>query len=49
MLNSVTYGILRFRQLRGGLFDPDPENKVTVNGKFGTSNGTDDTSKRAKF
>ena len=27
----ITYGILRFRQLRGGLFGPDPENKVNVN------------------
>ena len=32
-LNPITNGILRFRQLRGrGLFGPDPENKVTVNG-----------------
>ena len=34
-LNPITYGILPFRQLRGGgggLFGPDPENKVTVNG-----------------
>ena len=30
--NPITYGILTFRQLRGGLFGPDPENKVTVNG-----------------
>ena len=31
--NPITYGILPFRQLRGGgLFGPDPENKVTVNG-----------------
>ena len=30
--NPITYGILPFRQLRGGgLFGPDPENKVTVN------------------
>ena len=34
----ITYGILTFRQLRGrgkgggGLFGPDLENKVTVNG-----------------
>ena len=35
VFNPVTYGILTFRQLRGGgggLFGPDPENKVTVNG-----------------
>ena len=33
-INPITYGILPFRQLRGGggLFGPDPENKVTVNG-----------------
>ena len=32
-VNPITYGILPFRQLRGGgLFGPDPENKVTVNG-----------------
>ena len=35
-LNPITYGILTFRQLRGGggggLFGPDPENKVTING-----------------
>ena len=33
-VNPITYGILTFRQLRGegGLFGPDPENKVTVNG-----------------
>ena len=37
--NSITYGILRFRQLREGgggggrgLFGSDPENKVTVIG-----------------
>ena len=30
--NPITYGILRFCQLRGGGFGPDPENKVTVNG-----------------
>ena len=52
--SPITYGILRFCQLRGegGLFGPDPENKVSVNGlilKFGTNNGTDDTSKHAKF
>ena len=31
--NPITYGILTFRQLweGGGLFGPDPENKVTVN------------------
>ena len=29
--NPITYGILRFRQLQGGLFGPDPENKVNVN------------------
>ena len=36
LVNPITYGILPFRQLRGGggggLFGPDPENKVTVNG-----------------
>ena len=33
MFNPITYGILTFRQLRGrGLFGPNPENKVTVNG-----------------
>ena len=32
VINPITYGILPFRQLRGGLFGPDPENKVTVNG-----------------
>ena len=32
LINPITYGILPFRQLRGGLFGPDPENKVTVNG-----------------
>ena len=33
IVNPITYGILPFRQLRGGgLFGPDPENKVTVNG-----------------
>ena len=37
-LNPITYGILRFRQLRGGgggggkLFGPDPEIKGMVNG-----------------
>ena len=31
----------------GGLFGPDPENKVDL--KFGTNNGTNDTSKHAKF
>ena len=36
-VNLITYSILRFCQLRGkggggGLFDPDPENKVRVNG-----------------
>ena len=33
-LNPITYGIVTFRQLlgEGGLFGPDPENKVTVNG-----------------
>ena len=32
-INPITYGILIFRQLRGGgLFGPDPENKVMVNG-----------------
>ena len=34
-INPITYGILTFRQLRGGegrLFGPDPENKVTVDG-----------------
>ena len=34
-VNPITYGILTFRQLRGeggGLFGPDLENKVTVNG-----------------
>ena len=32
-VNPITYGILRFLQLRGGgLFGPDPENKVMVNG-----------------
>ena len=30
--NPITYGVLTFRQLRGRLFGPDPENKVTVNG-----------------
>ena len=32
-INPVTYSILWFRQLQGGvwLFGPDPENKVTVN------------------
>ena len=34
--NPITCVILRFRQLRGGggggLFGPDPENKVMVNG-----------------
>ena len=32
-LNPITYGILTFRQLQGwgGLFGPDPENKVIVN------------------
>ena len=31
--NPITYGILRFCQLRGGgLFGPDLENKVMVNG-----------------
>ena len=29
--NSITYGILRFCRLRGGLFGPDPENKNNVN------------------
>ena len=28
LFNPVTYGILTFRQLRSGLFGPDPENKV---------------------
>ena len=33
--NPKTYGILRFRQLRGReLFGPDPENKVTVIGSI---------------
>ena len=27
----MTYGILTFCQVWGGLFGPDPENKVTVN------------------
>ena len=31
IFNPITYGILRFRQLWGGLFGPDPENKVKVN------------------
>ena len=32
-INVITYGILRFGQLAGGggLFGPDPENKVIVN------------------
>ena len=50
-VNPITCRILTFRQLRGGLFGPDPENKVTVNSdlKFGTNNGMDDTSKLAKL
>ena len=30
-MNLFNYGILRFRR-GGGLFRPDPKNKVTVNG-----------------
>ena len=33
-LNPITYGILRFRQLRGGGVGPNPENKVTVIGSI---------------
>ena len=37
-INPITYGILRFHQLRGGggggLFDPNPENKVTFIGSI---------------
>ena len=55
-LNPITYGILRFRQLRGGegrgAFWPRSRKQGhgwRIDLKFGTDNGTNDTSKHAKF
>ena len=50
--NPITYSILRFRQLRGGAFWLRPRRQgygYRIDLKFATNNGTDDTSKRAKF
>ena len=53
LFRMVTYGILRFRQLRGGgLFWPGPRKQgysYRIDLKFATNNGMDDTSKHAKF
>ena len=53
LLNPITYGFLRFRQLSGGgAFWPVPRKQgysYRIDLKFATNNGTDDTSKHAKF
>ena len=52
-VNPITYGILRFRQLReGGAFWPGPRKQgygYWIDLKFATNNGMDDSSKHAKF
>ena len=55
-INPITYDILRFCQLRGGrrgwAFRLGPRKQgygYRIDLKFATNNGTDDTSKHAKF
>ena len=53
--NPIAYGILRFRQLRGGgggAFWPRPKKQgygYLIAFKFATNNGTDDTSKHGNL
>ena len=55
VINPVTYGILRFCQLGGGgggAFWPESTKQsygYKIDLKFSTNNGTDDTSKHAKY
>ena len=59
IFNPITYGILTFRQLRGGgggrgevAFWPGSRKQgysSWIDLKFGTNNGMDDTIKHAKF